>query len=283
MPEGPEVRTVSDKLRPILTGKIIMTAYKGERGKSVGFENLTFPSTITGVRTYGKKILIDIVTNNNLSYVIVVSLGMTGRLQYNLGDHTHIYFNISESEISGPFRILRPAFTLYYDDYRYMGSVDIIPTANMPMYLGNIGPDVLAAALDENTWIPSTTWLAIFTQKKIQKWAICKAFLEQSLVAGIGNYLLSEILYYAGILPERKINTITLQEWETLRVVAHKIILLSYSHGGFTIKDFISPDGQWGTYPAAVYGKKFDPYGNPVTSMKTSNGRTSHFVPAIQH
>lgn len=95
--------------------------------------------------------------------------------------------------------------------------------------------------------------------------------------------MLSEILYYAGILPERKINTITLQEWETLRVVAHKIILLSYSHGGFTIKDFISPDGQLGTYPAAVYGKKLDPYGNPVISMKTSNGRTSHWVAAIQH
>lgn len=283
MPEGPEVRTVTDKLRPILTDKIIMSAYKGERGKSVGFENLTFPTTITGVRTYGKKILIDIVTNNNLSYVIVVSLGMTGRLQYNPGHHTHIHFNISESEIKGSFRILRPAFTLYYDDYRYMGSVDIIPTANMPMYLGNIGPDLLAAALDEKTWIPSTTWLAIFTQKKIQKWSICKALLDQNLVASIGNYIKVEVLYYAGILPQRIVSTITLQEWETLRVVAHKIILLSYSYGGFTIRDFISPDGQWGQYPAAVYGKKQDSYGNIVISGKTSDGRTSHWVPAIQH
>lgn len=283
MPEGPEARVVSDKLRPILTGKIIMSAYKGERGKSIGFENITFPSNILGVRTYGKKILIDIVTGNNLSYIIVVSLGMTGRLQYNPGNHTHIYFNISDYEIVGSLRILRDTFTLYYDDYRYMGSVDIIPTANISIYLGNIGPDLLAAALNENTWIPSNTWLAIFTQKKIQKWAICKALLEQSLIAGIGNYIKSEVLYYVGILPERKISEITIQEWETLRVVAHKIILLSYSYGGFTIKDFISPDGQWGQYPAAVYGKKQDSYGNPVISGKTSDGRTSHWVPAIQH
>ena len=278
-PEGPEVRTVCDKIRPILLNRVITNAYKGERGQSIGFENLVFPSTITAVHSYGKKILI----YTSSDQVIVVSLGMTGRLQYYPGDHSHIYFDINEYENKGPFRVVRPICKLYFDDYRYMGSVNIIPINYLQSHLSGIGPDLLAAALDEKKWISSETWLAIFTQKKIQKWAICKALLDQSLVSGIGNYLLSEILYYAGILPERKINTITLEEWETLRVVAHKIILLSYSHGGFTIKDFISPDGAKGMYPAAVYGKKIDPYGNPVVSAKTSNGRTSHWVPAVQH
>lgn len=283
MPEGPEVRTVSDKIKPLLINHIIMNAYKGVRGNSMGFENLTFPSNIIGVRTYGKKILIDIVTKDNLSYIIVVSLGMVGRLQYAPGNHTHIYFNIGKSELNGNFNIMRQILTLYFDDYRYMGSVDIVPTGGISMYLGNIGPDLLAAALDEKTWISSETWLSIFTQKKIQKWAICKALLDQTLIAGIGNYIKAEVLYYSQILPQRIVSTITLQEWEALRIVSHKIILLSYSYGGFTIKDFISPDGAKGLYPAAVYGKKHDPYSNIVISGKTADGRTSHWVPAIQH
>jgi len=258
MPEGPEVRTVSDKIRSLLTNHIIISAYKGIRANSIGFENLTFPSNILGVRTYGKKILIDIVTKDNLSCIIIVSLGMVGRLQYTPGNHTHIYFNIGKFEIKGNFHIMRPTFTLYFDDYRYMGSIDIIPTSHISMYLGNIGPDLLAAALDEKTWISSQIWLSIFTQKRIQKWAICKALLDQSLIAGIGNYVKAEVLYYAQILPQRILSTITLQEWETLRIVSHKIILLSYSYGGFTIKDFISPDGVKGLYPAAVYGKTHD-------------------------
>ena len=283
MPEGPEARTVSDKLRPFLLNKLIISAYKGERGRSLGFENLKFPSTVTGVRVYGKKIFIDIVSpTTNLPYIIVVSLGMTGRLQYNRGNHSHIYFVIGEYHTSGSFRIMRPSFTLFFDDYRYMGSVDFVPTSNIGIYLGDIGPDLLAASLSENTWIPSSTWISIFTQKKIQTWTICKALLDQRLVAGVGNYLKAEVLYYSGILPERVINTITPHEWETLRVTSHKIILLSYSYGGFTLKDFISPDGQCGEYPAAVYGKKQDPYGNLVVSGKTSDRRTSYWVPSIQ-
>lgn len=286
-PEGPEVRTVANKLRPKLINSIITNAYKGERGKSIGFETLVFPSTITAIDTYGKKILIytssQVDVNSWKEFTIVVSLGMTGRLQYIPGNHTHIYFNITECEIVGSLNILRSKFTLYFDDYRYMGSINIVLKSNICSYLSGIGPDLLAASLDEKTWISSEIWLGIFTQKKIQKWVICKALLDQSLVSGIGNYLLSEILYYAGILPERKINSISLEELEILRVVSHKIILLSYSYGGFTLKDFISPDGVKGMYPAAVYGKKTDPYGNPVVSAKTSNGRTSYFVPTIQH
>ena len=278
-PEGPEVRTVADKLRPYLVSRVISKFYKGERAKSVGLENLRTPATITSVRSHGKKIIFDLSTNQS----IIISLGMVGRLQYTAGDHSHVSFEISDSIKKGLFNLLTPAFILYYDDYRYMGAVDCIPTEGFPLYFRDIGPDLLQLALDEKTWISLPLWLSIFQIKKTAKWEISKTLLEQNFVSGIGWYLVTEILYYSGIHPERIGESITTEEWDRIRINSHKIINLSYAYGGFTIKDFISPDGKYGTYPAAVYGKTHDPMGNIVINKKVKNGRTAHYVPAIQH
>lgn len=280
-PEGPEARTVADKLRSTLLNKIIFNKYKGDRANSKGFELLKIPSDIIGVRSYGKKVLIYIKYNNDI-YIIVVSLGMTGRLQYSQGNHSHINLAIGEYQILGSLRIIRPSFVLYFDDQRYMGHFDIIPVSGIGIYLKGIGPDLLQAALDEKTYISSEHWKQIFNLKKVKKWKICKALLDQDLIAGIGNYIKSEVLYYSKIHPERTVETLTDEELEVLRIVCHKIIMLSYSYGGFTIESFISPDGSWGKYPAAVYGKQFDSCGNPVIKGKTSDGRTSHWVPSLQ-
>ena len=279
MPEGPEARIVADKLRPYLVGRSITSFYKGDRAKTLGFHNLKCPAGIIWVRSYGKKVILDLDT----SHMIIISLGMAGRLQYTAGNHSHVRFDISDCTINGPFKIMKPALSLYFDDSRYMGSVDVIPNSGVPLYFKDLGPDLLEAALYETTWIPFDKWKAIFTQKKLQKRLICNVLLDQSLVAGIGNYLRAEILYYAAIHPERLVESITQDEWERLRLSAHKVILLAYSYRGFTIESFISPDGEYGVYPAAVYGKPYDPSGNPVLCQDVKgHGQKIHWVPAIQ-
>lgn len=280
MPEGPEIRTVSDKLRHILTNRIITSFHLGDRAVVRGFFNLQCPVTILGVRSYGKKVLIEI----NTEHLIIISLGMAGRLQYHQGNHSNVRFDIGESERKGPFSILKPICNLYFEDHRYMGGVDIIPNSGELLYFKDIGPDLLQHALNESKWIPLTSWLQIYKQKKYQKWYIFDMLLEQDLVAGIGLYLLTEILYYAAIHPMRTGETLTDDEWDRIRICSHKVILLSYSYGGFTIEDFISPDGQRGMYPAAVYGKSHDPLGNPVINIKMNkkNKRTAHVVLAVQ-
>jgi formamidopyrimidine-DNA glycosylase len=278
MPEGPEVRTVSDKLRPYLIGRVISGSYFGERAKTIGFHNLKYPSGIIGVRSHGKKVIIDL----NTCHMIIVSLGMTGRLQYTQGDHSHVRFDISNIELQGSFRVMKQVFSLYFDDYRYMGSVDIIPNGGIPLYFRDMGPDLLQLSIDENTWISPNTWLIIFTQKKLLKRFICDVLLDQSLIAGIGLYLVTEILYYSMIYPKRIVGSITVEEWERIRINSHKVINLSYSYGGFTIRDFISPTGERGLYPSVIYGKTHDPNGYPIIDEK-HKGRTLHFVPQLQH
>lgn len=276
-PEGPEARTVADKLAPILVTRTIVSTFQGERGKCVGFNYLQLPALIHTVNSYGKKILI-----HAGSSVIIVSLGMTGRLQYQSGDHSHISFQIADGVKRGVMTVLKPVFTLYFDDARYMGNLTVVPSSYLPTYLSELGPDVLDRALNSDTWIPLDEWISRFNPTKYPKRAICDVLMKQNLVAGIGNYLKSEILYYAGVLPDRTIGTLTTEEWDRIRLRAHEVIRLAYSHGGFTIESFISPDGATGNYPAAVYGKSHDPAGNPVVTGTTRDGRTSHWVPAIQ-
>jgi formamidopyrimidine-DNA glycosylase len=232
---------------------------------------------VSAVNSYGKKILIHVGTK-----VIIVSLGMTGRLQYQAGAHSHISFQIADVVSQGVLRVLKPVFTVYFEDPRYMGNLNIIDATYLPTYLEELGPDVLERALKHETWIPLEEWIGRFQPSKYPKRAICDVLMRQNLVAGIGNYLKSEILYYARVLPDRAIGTLTTEEWDRIRLRAHEVVRLSYSHGGFTIESFISPDGATGNYPAVVYGKRFDPQGNPVVTGTTRDKRTSHWVPAVQ-
>lgn len=277
MPEGPEVRVVANKIAKTLPGRMITNFYKDDKAKTIGFNNLKCPVTIIEVRSHGKKIIIDIDTG----HMIITSLGMTGRFQYVAGNHSHIRLDISDYKISGRFKIMKFAFSLYLDDYRNMGGMDIIPNAGIPLYFRDIGPDLLQLALDQNTWIPLATWTAIFTQNKLLKRMICDVLIDQSLIAGLGNYLRCEILYYSAIHPERLVKDITQEEWDRIRTVSHKIISLSYAYGGLTVQDFISPDGELGLYPKVVYKEQYDPVGNPVIKTKIK-GKHIHWVPAIQ-
>lgn len=316
-PEGPEVRTVSDELRPVLVGRTIITITRGTLARTKRFQNIDFPANIIGVRSHGKKLIIDIEVSGRPTvgkegYMIIISLGMTGSMRYQPGNHSHIEFaigeyithnslenlptspSIKESQIVShstsnlsiapmQLRILQPKFKLYFDDSRRMGWMDLISNTEINDYFKNIGPDLLHLSLDKNTWIPLDKWLQIFCKPRRMKKNIFTTLHDQSYVASIGNYLAAEILYYSGVSPHRKLETITTNEWDTIRINAHKIVYLSYSYKGLTIESFISPSGNPGRYPRVVYGQPHDPLGNPVITETMSNGRTAHWVPAIQH
>ena len=276
-PEGPEVRTVADKIRPVVTGQVITSYFIGKPHKLTGFDTLRCPATILEVQSYGKKILLHLDSGQS----IIIALGMSGRLQYQDGGHTHVRFDLSQPTINGMLRVLRPNGALYYDQSRPFAGIDIIPSSTLSGFFSTYGPDLLQCAL--TTWIPSDYWLAVFRRKKIVKWHICQALLDQELVAGIGNYLKSEILYYAGVHPSREMQSLTDDELEKIRECAHQVIALAYAHRGFTIKSYISPDGEMGVYPAAVYGKTVDPYGRVVIKIpKTKDGRASYYVAEVQ-
>lgn len=267
MPEGPEVRTVADKLRPYLVSNILLNIHLGSRARIKGNDKLTYPTSIFSVQSYGKKLIIEIE-----NYIIIFSLGMTGRFQYVAGNHSHIILEIRSKD---------KVYNLYFDDQRYMGNVLIISLNDVNSYFSKLGPDLLSSVIDRDQW------LSIFKIRRNMNKQIHKILVDQSLVSGIGHYLMTEILYYCGISPRRLGKNISDEEWELLRIVSHNLIYVSYSYGGLTIKDYISPDGETGIFPAVIYGNKSstDPLGNPIIHEKADNSkgsRTLHWVPNVQ-
>lgn len=265
-PEGPEVRTVADKLRPILVGRSITSFTINRIESQEHLSEMKLPNKILGVRSYGKKVIIDLE-----GAALIASLGMTGKFLYQRGNHSHLEFTIADSTTT---------FSLFFEDSRRMGDVTYVTPETFSSYFNTIGPCLLTAAL--GTHITSEAWLAIFTGPKFRTRHIADVLVDQKFVSGIGWYLMTEILYYSGISPNRAAPTITKDEWEKMRVNAHKVIALSYAYGGFTIESFIAPDGSLGAYPAACYGRSFDQSGLPVRKEKHGN-RTYHIVDAIQH
>lgn len=266
MPELIECTIISEELDIKLSGKIIGNYYKGDRAKASGFSNLVCPVTVKTVRSHGKKIIIELNSNQ----LIIASLGMNGKFLYEEGNHSHIRFDIEDDT----------PFSVYFDDTRYFGKIDIIESINEAKYFSNIGP-CLKCGLNEETWFTTEEWRKIFKPKLLRR-KMCDILIDQSILAGIGQYLMVEILYYSGIHPKRIGNTITNDELELIRINTQKVIKLSYQHRGFTLRDFLSPSKKPGIYPAAVYGKKIDPNGYKVVKEKLNNGRSIHFVAELQ-
>ncbi|NDC39238.1 MAG: hypothetical protein EBZ48_14535 [Proteobacteria bacterium] len=58
----------------------------------------------------------------------------------------------------------------------------------------------------------------------------------------------------------------------------------AYSRGGASIQTYRDFEGNEGEYSQRflVYNQDKDPNGNSVVKEKTSDGRTTHWVPAVQ-
>jgi formamidopyrimidine-DNA glycosylase len=108
--------------------------------------------------------------------------------------------------------------------------------------------------------------------------------MDQSIFAGVGNYIRAEALYLAKISPWRQANLMKKEEVVTLCQALADVMNESYSHQGATILTYKDAYGAEGKYSSCfkVYGQATDPLGNPIIKEETPEGRTIHWCPTIQ-
>ena len=93
-----------------------------------------------------------------------------------------------------------------------------------------------------------------FTLKKLNELiekrsgAIKPLLLNQTFIAGIGNYLADEILFKSSIHPLRKANTLKCKEIKDLYNSIKYIIKKSIDYGGTTFLTFRGPEGKKGEF-----------------------------------
>lgn len=267
MPERAEVACVASEINDKLSGTILQKVIIYPRAKEKRLNELVIGSILLGVISYGKKIIFNFQLPDGTITKMVSSLGMVGRWDWNTNiNHIHCVFTFNKGN---------EMIEATYSDYRYFGSNIYCPTPNcFNEILSKLGPDIMS----------NDFTLQAFQQiaKKSPRAKIVSWLSNQAKMAGIGNYLRTEILYEARLHPNRLVKSLTYEEITILHQSIIKIIDIAKKHVGLTISTYTTPSGQRGSYPTKIYQQKTDPRGDNVNKIKV-NGQTVFFVEGYQN
>ena len=217
MPEGPEIRRAADRVARVLVGHAVQEARLHlpaleRRGRRLAGR------IVTAVDTRGKAMLtrfdngLTLYSHNQLygRWYVVKRPGMpvTGRqLRVELHTDTHSALLYSASDI------------------------DILTAADLARhpFLSRIGPDVMDRELTV------TQLLHRLSSREFARRRTGSLYLDQSFVAGIGNYLRSEILFLSQVHPARRPTDLGSRELQRLARETLRTARRSYRTGGITV------------------------------------------------
>ena len=143
---------------------------------------------------------------------------------------------------------------LRFSDTRRFGRFWLIQFGEEDTYsgIGKLGLEPLSAECN-----------AEYLQGKFakRKKTIKECFLDQSVVAGIGNIYSDEILFQARINPARPANSLTAEEWQRLAAEIPGCLSYFIDKNHITPKDYLQTKGQdyRNTPFLQVYGHKGEP------------------------
>lgn len=272
MPELPEVEVVRRGLVPHLVGRRI---------EKIRFSNrrLRLPvprkcllknainNRVEAVDRRAKYLLLRLENGT----VMVIHLGMTGRLgifeQSSPGlAHDHVCW------------LLDDGHEMRFNDSRRFGSIQFFASSDeVKNSLNKTGPEPLG---------PGFTEEYLFGLSRRKKQPIKNFLMNSHNVAGIGNIYASELLFHAGIRPQRAAGRLSRKECARLVLATRQVLAEAISCGGSTIADFVSSSGKPGYFQLKfrVYGRDGSPCRcccTPVRKIVLA-GRATFYCPVCQ-
>ncbi|WP_395339570.1 endonuclease VIII [Ningiella sp. W23] len=186
MPEGPEIRLAADKIAKVIEGKEI-------KAIEVGMPHLEAPSKdlvgkrVVSVETRGKAMLIHFENDKSV---------------YSHNQLYGVWKTAKRGQLPNTKRSLRLALHTQEKSAILYSASDIAvydtPRLIEHPFLQKIGPDILD---------PKLTWQDVRSRllsKRFCKRGLSALYLDQHFIAGIGNYLRTEMLFAAGVHPDLK-------------------------------------------------------------------------------
>ena len=252
MPELPEVETIRRGLNKFIVQKRL-TGTDILCDKSFIGEPTT--GIITGLRRFGKALIIDLDNENSL----MIHLRMTGQLIYD-GEERYAAGHPSDNFTADlPNRQTRVVLhlshgTLYFNDQRKFGFIKIVPTKE-------VEHDSFIRKLAKEPWDMTPVELYNKLQKH-PKSCIKATLLDQTIICGLGNIYADEALFAAKIHPERKSGTLTEAETGALLKAACDVMTKSIESGGSTMRTYVKADGTKGDY-LELFAQVFHREGQP--------------------
>lgn len=249
MPELPEVETVRRGLAELLPGRVVARVTVFDSPKSfpnarADVEQFLYGACVTAVRRRAKVLMIDLDTQ----YSLVVHLKMTGQLIFR-GVQSFAGGHPSDSLIGElPDRSTRVQINfvdgsrLFFNDQRKFGWVKLLPTdevENLP-FMQKVGPEPLDPQTRAEDFIQRI--------RRRQNSMIKPAFLDQAVIAGVGNIYADEALWAARLHPQTRVKNVSDQQLNTLFNELRQILQLSIDQGGSTDKNYVDAEGRKGNY-----------------------------------
>lgn len=245
MPELPEVETIRRGLEKlILYKKIIRMEVKEAKSVILGgkkLENTIYNFRIIGLKRFGKALVIDL----DSGWSLMVHLRMTGQLIFE-GEECFAGGHPTEDFVRQmPSRHTRVIFELengrlYFNDQRKFGFIKVLLT-------DLVEKEGFIRKLGKEPWVMSGEELYEKLQRH-QKTTIKAVILDQTVMAGLGNIYADEALFWAGVLPTRRVETITKVEVERILEGARRVMDVSIASGGSTMATYVQADGSRGDY-----------------------------------
>ena len=272
MPEMPEVETVRRTLLPLIKGKTIkeVTVWypKIITGDAKEFARQLTGKKIENIDRYAKYLLIRL--SNNLT--IVSHLRMEGK--YRL-----VKINTKKDKHDHVQIVFKDNSALRYNDVRKFGRMQLIKTGTEreKTGIGKLG-------VEPNSTAFTVSYLQNGLARK--KKNIKNTLLDQSIVAGLGNIYVDEVLWETKIHPLSQANTIPAEKIVQLHDNINSLIELAIAERGTTIHTYLDANGKTGGFQKMlqVYGHKGEPCvrcGTPLEKIKV-NGRGTTFCPKCQ-
>jgi len=274
MPELPEVTTISEDVRALAAGrKVVRAEIMGDDVSNAGVEGFTqrlVGKTLRGTGRRGKIFTLDFGDVVGLIHLVI-----SGRVlwlpEWREPDRTNtavIEFEGGDDE--APVVLIFAKLWLGYFDLYEPERVD-----NHPL-ISRLGPDPFSEDF-------SVEYLTGVFGRKV---AIKGLLLDQSVVAGLGNIYVDEVLFAAGVHPTRKANTLSREEVRTIYAATRDILGRAIELRGTTFDSYHDAFGEGGKfqYQLKVFARAGEPC--PVCSAEILKlrvaGRGTHVCPICQ-
>lgn len=271
MPELPEVETVRRGLEKLILGKKILNIEirypKMIKTDLNQFQKELPGQVIQSMGRRGKYLLF-----NLRDKVLISHLRMEGKYFYYPDEiperkHAHILVHFEDGT------------TLVYEDVRKFGTMELLAPELLDSYFisKKLGPEPTDQDFDLGRFK-----LALKRSKK----PIKSHLLDQTLVAGLGNIYVDEVLWRAKVHPSRHSNSLTAQEARKAHDETIKVLGQAVEKGGSTIRSYTNAFGEDGTMQEfhQVYdkaGQACSRCGSTIEKIQLG-GRGTYFCPKCQ-
>lgn len=232
MPELPEVETVRCGLESLVCGKTIKTV-------DVLVSNMVKPNVdifskilegqmINTVRRRGKYLIFNLDTHLLISHLRMEGKYLLYTDEVPQNKHFHVFFHLDNGD------------ALVYQDVRKFGTFEILLKVDEKAFFEKkkLGPEPTLEQFD----------LDVFKNKLLQSSKMIKShLLDQTLVAGLGNIYVDEVLWASYIHPEQLSRTLTNEQIKQIHHHTIRILKMAVDKRGATIRTYHNALGENGT------------------------------------